>query len=344
MDPEPIITEQTRQMFNALIAERLAPLQEENQQLRNALEALRSSMPAGTPASNIQGPVVPKAPKSPPIVPFEGDQDKWDTFVTQIQLKYAEYPHYFATDRQKVLYLLQWMQGRTAAWATSYLNQVSAAVPAPELDNLEKMLATATAAWGIHDREGRAEQKLLALTQVGTKSGTVSEYRSEFQQLAQVTKWNDEALSRQFYNGLKQYVKFGLLSMPKAKNLRELIQNSLDYETRWLETHANASGPRLSNTYQSTPTRPVRDPNAMDIDASRMSQEEQDRHFKQGLCFICHKTGHIAKDCPDRRRTPKVFKARASVLEAKEGSEDTIEKEIQRRVAAALKDFQQGQE
>ena len=132
--------------------------------------------------------------------------------------------------------------------------------------------------------------------------------------------------------------------MPKAKSLQELIQNSLDYETRWLETRANASGPRLSNTYQSTPTRPVRDPNAMDIDASRMSQEEQDRHFKQGLCFICHKTGHIAKDCPDRRRTPKVFKAHASVVEAKKDSEDTIEKEIQRRVAAALKDFQQGQE
>ena len=56
------------------------------------------------------------------------------------------------------------------------------------------MLATATAAWGIYDREGRAEQKLLALTQASTKSGTVSEYRSEFQQVAQVTKWNDEAL------------------------------------------------------------------------------------------------------------------------------------------------------
>ena len=124
--------------------------------------------------------------------------------MTQIKLKIVVHPFYFTTDRLKVIYMLQWMHGRTMAWASSYLDQVNSSTPAPELDSWDRMLATATAAWGIHDREGRAEQKLLALTQASTKSGTVSEYRSEFQQVAQVTKWNDEALSRQFYNGLKR--------------------------------------------------------------------------------------------------------------------------------------------
>ena len=228
MNPDLTMNENMQQAIEHLIAARLAPLQEENNQLREALETLRNSIPAGAATGLTPVPIAPKAPKSPPVTPFEGDQDKWDSFVTQIKIKYAEYPFYFNTDRQKVLFLLQWMQGHTAAWAASYLSQAYSATPAPELDDLEKMLTTATAAWGIHDREGQAEQKLLALTQATTKTGTVSEYRSEFQQIAQVTKWNDKALSRQFYNGLKRYVKFGLLSMPKAKNLQELIQNCLD--------------------------------------------------------------------------------------------------------------------
>ena len=62
---------------------------------------------------------MPKAPKSVPVTPFEGDQDKWDAFVTQIKLKIVEYPFYFTTDRLKVIYMLQWMQGRTMAWASS---------------------------------------------------------------------------------------------------------------------------------------------------------------------------------------------------------------------------------
>ena len=79
----------------------------------------------------------------------------------------------------------------------------------------------------------------------------------------------------------------------------------------------------------------------MEVDASRLSPEEQERHFKQGLCFICHKAGHMAINCPDRRRNPKAYKARASVVEDKEAE---FEKEVQKRLAAALKDFQQGQE
>jgi hypothetical protein len=32
----------------------------------------------------------------------------------------------------------------------------------------------------------------------------------------------------------------------------------------------------------------------------RLTQEEVDR-FKEGKCFICHKKGHIAIDCLDRK-------------------------------------------
>ena len=33
-----------------------------------------------------------------------------------------------------------------------------------------------------------------------------------------------------------------------------------------------------------------------------MSNEEHERHTAEGLCFICHKSGHFAQNCPDRNK------------------------------------------
>ena len=36
----------------------------------------------------------------------------------------------------------------------------------------------------------------------------------------------------------------------------------------------------------------------------KMSNEEQERHKAEGLCFICHKLGHFLQNCPDRNKVP----------------------------------------
>src|SRR5258705_5045198 len=47
-------------------------------------------------------------------------------------------------------------------------------------------------------------------------------------------------------------------------------------------------------------SRKPRDPDKMEINAvmiRTLSKDEQERHVKEGLCFVCHKTGHMSREC-----------------------------------------------
>ena len=42
----------------------------------------------------------------------------------------------------------------------------------------------------------------------------------------------------------------------------------------------------------------------MDVDVisvNALSKEERERHVRNGLCFVCHKDGHMSKECPNRK-------------------------------------------
>jgi Zinc knuckle len=56
-------------------------------------------------------------------------------------------------------------------------------------------------------------------------------------------------------------------------------------------------------------TNKRKDPNAMDVDA--LTIEERGMLLRQGKCFRCKKTGHMAKDCPpEQGESSKVDPAR----------------------------------
>lgn len=349
MDPEQQtqlqqwVAEQVEAVVQQRMSAAVGTLQQQNNTILTQLNHL---------LQNTQNPPTPspKNPKEAPITPFDGNPDHWDSFLTQILLRISNHSAYFTTEQSKAVYLLQWMQGLSAEWAASYLTQLQKQITEPtfaiatELSDFKLMVKTATTAWGIYDKKGRAEDELQRLTQWKTKTGTVSEYRSQFQKFAQVTGWDDAALKSLFYKGLKSDIKDGLLSMPKSQTLDDLIQNSLEFERRLLERKAEKS--RTNNTFSLMRSNPrssfsAHDPNTMEIDAARLSPQERQRHMQSGLCFICHKQGHVARNCPDKKQeTSRSYAASSASTPAWDPKE--FEKEVEKRVAAALKAKEQG--
>ena len=43
----------------------------------------------------------------------------------------------------------------------------------------------------------------------------------------------------------------------------------------------------------------------MDVDL--LSTEKRDKAMRKGLCFGCGKHGHLNRDCPDKKKTTKVY-------------------------------------
>jgi hypothetical protein len=56
---------------------------------------------------------------------------------------------------------------------------------------------------------------------------------------------------------------------------------------------------RLGNINQNTRSEWDMDVDVISVNA--LSREERERHVRNNLCFICHKDGHISKECLDRK-------------------------------------------
>ena len=98
------------------------------------------------------------------------------------------------------------------------------------------------------------------------------------------------------------------------------------FENQWQKARAIASRsnrtdrPKKKN--YSRPNVREKDPDAMDVDAVRLSKEDRDRYVKEGRCFNCGNKGHLSRECKGKQLAKGVKR-----VERKREEEETSDEE-----------------
>jgi hypothetical protein len=174
------------------------------------------------------------------------------------------------------------------------------------LNNYDLLVREAGRLWGPLSSRAEAQQKIERLRQ----ETTVANYYAEFMKDAPLTEYNDVALATAFYNGLKGSIKDMMVNIQRPETTTGLLQTALRFEERIL-ARARERG------FVRPITRQAR--------TARMDQDERTRHLREGRCFTCHETGHMARNCPKKNTKTQIY-ARKTSTEGEE--EDAMDQDF----------------
>ncbi|EJF55435.1 hypothetical protein DICSQDRAFT_73994 [Dichomitus squalens LYAD-421 SS1] len=208
-----------------------------------------------------------------------------------------------ARDDQWIRAVLSFMQDSAALWATLAMEEITQGTT-PFKGSWTEFRTQFKARFETVDEAVDAKERLRTLWQ-GTM--TVPEYAARFNELSTRTGYSKADLRDRFYEHLADSIKDELVHTARPiASLEDLITVSSDIDVRVRQRRAERDRQRGRTTTTTTtvkPTAPLhttpfappsRDPNAMDIDATR-TREEFNR-LMRGKCYGCGSTAHVKKD------------------------------------------------
>jgi Retrotransposon gag protein len=240
--------------------------------------------------------------------PFSGDPDKTTKFLQEIELYLTMNVAIYDTDEKKIVFSFSFMKGGTAAgWNQTFVNDALNATP-QTFGTWAAFKNKVLAAFSPVDAEGKAHTDIKHLKQ---GSGPVDDYIAQFQIIASKCRiTDDKSLIEYFIDGLNVKLLEKVFMMEKMPTtITAWYKAAARFDGQYRRVKAIVS--KLKHDPDAVKAAPaprvtyvVRDPNAMDVDAVRLTQEERLDHLRKGKCFVCHQTGHRSSNHKGGRTPP----------------------------------------
>lgn len=294
--------------------------------------------PPGPPAGGFpQAPAagVPngKGPRPHMPSPFKGKQGKaWEAFKTSVNMCLAVNAITFTGNHQKMCWVLSYLKGDATFWIRN--NQDIANNPTHYFPNMHTFWEFLDCNFANLNKINKARAKLLKITQKGPLSN-IDDFIREFKQLAMEARYTEGSyLVLCFKNGLAvelmaQVEGWGA-NKDDINNWIEKAQRANDVEAHISEgksssRHTTLSIPQkfTSCSTNTSNSAPPKDPDTMDIDATRVKIPDwlAKEKYTERVCINCGKKGHMKGECRSPTN-PKQFQPQQVAAQAKDDEED----------------------
>src|SRR5882762_8102031 len=172
----------------------------------------------------------------------------------------------------------------------------------------------------FHD-SNLADNRLTEVEMLRQGTGSADEYTIKFNTLIEETNIKEDASRLRYYmKGINEALVYKVYSLnPIPNTLLKWQEKAIMYNNQWHQAKQFAAwrSGKMTNPPSAPKTSKMKDPNAMDVDRSKLQKlmnEECEKLWKEKGCFACRGSGHIAKDCSkkgkgkEKERVQKVDK------------------------------------
>jgi hypothetical protein len=157
---------------------------------------------------------------------FSGNNrnDSVENFKTRLSMYFLINKRLFPTPEDKVLFIIQNLEGPAYAYVESFLSKYGTNEAHPMFAGHHNLITELTKVFGLPDQKGTYEQKLDNLKQFGD----IVNYITLFRTYAAPLGWPEEPLLYHFKKGLSQDTRNEMRRFPRVETLEDNINTAIE--------------------------------------------------------------------------------------------------------------------
>ncbi|KAL0148123.1 hypothetical protein M9458_056593 [Cirrhinus mrigala] len=262
--------------------ERLTKLQLVNEQLTHYIRSLPPPMPSTVSFA------LPNK--------FDGTAEQCKGFIHQVRLYFDHQRDRFESEEKRCAFLMTLLTSRAIDWASVVWDSDSQLKSSVEyfLQQIREVFEYPAGGRDI-------STQLISIIQ---SNRTAAEYAIEFRTLAAQSGWNDIALKAIFYNSLNAELQTELACRREDSSFSELVNIAIKIDNLMRQTPKQKTtkvSPRNSPISVPATMQPHDEP--MQLNVSRLTEEERAKRRQNHLCFYCGEPGHRSLGCPHKTKS-----------------------------------------